>query len=198
MVIVTPLFATLTWGLTSFNRYTLSDFICWGIPWTILYGMFWPYYTCGIIVLPFAYFHSLCYYLKLRMETLNNQIKSIKSVLTLSKALPKIITDYHSVLNIVDRSNTFWRNFTALIYFSYIPLNCFLLYQLIFANIDSIIMVMLFIVLLEESFLVLSFMVLSAAMVNAEAKKCFVQLNSLTKTETNLKNKLKVLYCLFL
>lgn len=110
----------------------------------------------------------------------------------MARNLCHVIEEYHRVLIQIDDTNRFWRYFIAIMYFSHIPLNCLLLNQLIFAAVKDEIVTVLMLTLFQESIAVLIAVSFSAGMVNAEAKKCFVALNSVLTKEKNVRLKLKV------
>ena len=75
-------------------NYKFEDFLIFGIPWVIVWGI-WTYVGCIIVYWMPAYYYVLCYYIKLRLISINQKLKIfIKSSDRLTKREKYLFFNY--------------------------------------------------------------------------------------------------------
>lgn len=173
MILSAAFFAGLLFMTIPFFKYeSRADVYKYGLPWGLLQGI-WTYYCAGNICGNFAYFHILCYYLALRFEKLNRRVKYLAdnrneiTDLKLSKELVESSLEHNQISSDLVKYNKFWSNYAAINYFTFIPLECFVVYIALFGNIEFMVWVT-FAVLSLECGTILCIVVLSGAMVSKE------------------------------
>jgi len=173
MISSPAILAGLLFMTIPFYKYeNKSDAIWWGVPWGVLQGV-WTYYCAGNICGSFGYFHMLCYYLTVRFRYVNEQVKYLlknrnsMTALKLNRSIIEMVNEHSEVTTLVDRYNRYWRRYAGINYFTFIPLECFLLFIAMFAKIDFMIW-LTFAVLAVDCGAILGIVVLSGAMVSQE------------------------------
>ena len=78
--------------------------------------------------------HQVCYYLKLRFQNINKQLKEFLQIKQNDKKLKKILIDYNDICVEVNRYNYFWNYYIFIEYFFSGTIICLILYMAFFAS----------------------------------------------------------------
>ncbi|KAI1300218.1 hypothetical protein HDE_03482 [Halotydeus destructor] len=202
MILPAAIFAGLLFMTIPFYKYeNRRDAYLYGLPWGLIQSI-WTYYCAGNICGIFGYFHDLCYYLSLRFKKLNGRINYLSlnryevAEMKMSKAIIKLVNEHNEISSDVKRFNVFWSKYAAINYFTFIPLECFIMYIAMFADIDFMIW-MTFTSLAVNCGAILGIVVLSGAMVAFQAHKCYTDTCSLALVPMGSTVKFKLLGLLF-
>lgn len=173
-------------GFTVFARillriFSLKEYIISWMFWNVYYNLLWAYFTPGIIQTSRSYFNVMCYYYKLRLQDLNDDINRLINnspshhskfqILVRNAKLNLILIEINEIFVSLSKSNKFWRRYITIFYYLCNPLICFIINSLIFFTLDSGVIFFAFILLFNTTFTLLQIL-MSAASINYQAKLC--------------------------
>jgi len=142
-----------------------------------IYFCFWCYSVLLITTYTFLYFFITCYYCRLRLKSLNqNMLK--KYEFSSSRLLNDILDEQNAIINEIISHNKFWKKYYFAMNYALIPFNLMVLQQIFFENLPlhSLISLSSLAVGYLISFLVLN---LVTASVNREVSKSYKNLYKL-------------------
>jgi hypothetical protein len=119
----------LTFGL----KYSLTNFLVFGISWTMIWGV-WCYHSCKAAFYFPGYFFIVCYYLKLRLSSIDKRLKNfIKyskrfSMISNISIIRRLLRDHNNLCKQIDEYNQYWKKYLTLTYVIFVFLVCFLSY----------------------------------------------------------------------
>jgi hypothetical protein len=134
-VISTTISCSAVFGLTFGLNYNLSNFLVFGISWTIIWCVYCYYATEAVYHFP-GYFFIICYHLKVRLNAiekrLENFIKYSKHSSMRSKIsmIRRLLKDHNNLCKQIDEYNQYWKKYLTLTYLMFVFLVCFLSYGL--------------------------------------------------------------------
>ncbi len=117
----------LTFGL----NYSLTNFLVFGISWTTIWGV-WCYHTCRASFYFAGYFFIVCYYLKLRLSSIEKRLKdfikyskhcSLRSKISMIR---RLLRDHNNLCKQIDEYNQYWKKYLTISYLIFVFLVCFL------------------------------------------------------------------------
>ncbi len=195
--VTVPSFVFIASGLTLAINCSLLDFLKYGLFWSILFSIS-SYFAISIICWQIVYFHIICLYLKLKIQNINNEInlklKLFRNRLSNIKSIIELYDGIRTEVNRCDKE--YWALFAMLLYSFYVPLVCFILYQVMYGGMNLLIRFLFSYACLMHMILFSNF-ILSAALVNAETNFSYKLLNKCficSKFEIT-KNLIKVNFC---
>jgi len=139
---------------------SLWDFILFGILWSIL----WPVwtYTCGSLAFwSAAYYYIVCYYLKIRLNSIQNKLRDLLSKSRTSKirskcsTIKQILEEHNDLCRKIDNYNKFWRKYLTITLLIFISLVCFLSYLVFFPPMKWSLRLEFSVVLMGHTFLII-------------------------------------------
>ena len=115
--------------------YNFWRFLKYGIIAIIIHNL-WFYYALAIIYFTFSYLYYICFYCKIRMKTINTNIKSINNSFLMSYALiDKLIKDHNNICKTIISYNNFWQKILRLLIgCNLIPFTLIFLHQSMFED----------------------------------------------------------------
>jgi hypothetical protein len=122
--------ATFIIGITTFLNYSLVNFIIFGIPWSIIFGIF--AYKASMSAYYFSgYFSIMCYYLKQRLNSIRKRLEIMpKSLSSDEKILriSRILDEHNDICQQIFHYNKYWKKFLTLNYSIFLLIICILSY----------------------------------------------------------------------
>ncbi|RWS15082.1 Gustatory receptor-like protein [Dinothrombium tinctorium] len=127
--------------ITARTKMTDEEFFYW-LPWLIIHCL-WIFYVAGITAFPLAYFNLVAVVFTKRFAQVCREIEDLADSDpgppgSKNAALTTLYYEHNEVCELVDESNMFWQTYTFFTYITYIPCNCYVLYNLFFAKFDEI------------------------------------------------------------
>jgi hypothetical protein len=113
--------------------YSLTDILLFGITWTTIW-MVWCYNACTVAYYYPGYFFIVCYYLKLRLNSIRIRLNVIRSK---SKSLPinekilmirRLLEDHNDICQQISNYNIYWRKYLSITYSIFLSVICILTY----------------------------------------------------------------------
>ena len=152
------------------------------IPWIAIQTL-WFFYVVGINMYIMTYFNMICLILSNRFKQVCKDIEALAESEpgppgSKNNALTTLYYEHNEICELVDESNNFWQSFIFFTYMTYIPCNCFALYNLFFAEFDDLLAIVTWTVFVH-TLVFLAFISLSAADVSAEVFCLSFQFNCL-------------------
>ena len=151
--------------------------IVYGVPHGLLFA-FWCHTVWNVIGFQFICFHTICLYLKIKLNNLNQNLIDIK----LKKKfinIRKTIQSLHSVYNEINQyNNSFWSKFLAAFWLTFGLMDVIILYITLFCPI-ALPILLAFIYSLVIFSAVFLFLIFTASSVNYTANKSYETINSL-------------------
>lgn len=143
------------------------------LPW-IAVQVLWVFYMAGMNMFTMTYFNLICLVLANRFKQVCKDIEALAESDpgppgSKNNALTTLYYEHNEICELVDESNNFWQSFIFFTYMTYIPCNCYALYNLFFAEFDDLLAIVTWTVFLH-TILFLAFISLSAADVSAEVR----------------------------
>ncbi len=112
---------------------SLANFLVFGISWTIIWGV-WCYHSCKAAFYFPGYFFIVCYYLKLRLSSIDKRLKNFMKYSKHSSMKLKIsmirhlLRDHNNLCKQIDEYNQFWKKYLTITYVIFVFLICFITY----------------------------------------------------------------------
>jgi len=121
------------------NCESLTHLMLIGIPWS-LYEAVWSYFICSNMGLLPGCFDITCFYLRLRYQQIDEQIKILSPylsrrntfILKIREKLNKLLSDLDETNADLHNYNKYWSKYVTLVLVSYVPQLLFELYVFIF------------------------------------------------------------------
>jgi hypothetical protein len=161
--------------------------------------VFWLYcyYAAGIVYYSLMYFLVISYYCKLRMNSINENLKILTEKFIISnKSIDNLLKDHNDICNTINDYNIFWKRIYELTLYGIIPINLILLHQVFFG--DLLLLNHLGFIISVTSYLSLLFVLnFMTASVHKEVSKSYRLINSLLlKLGSNhtTRRKIKVIF----
>jgi len=163
-----------------FINCSIMDTMIFGIPYSLLFS--WMcYYIFSINYWQVVYLHIICYYIKIKLKRLNNQIISKSSSLRKmnSQSVDKLIRPFSSIYSEINQyNNNFWSKYLLTIWLLVGICIVVLLYIIIFIEMNIICRILL-IYATGVQVLIFLFIINTTSSVNFEANKSYKLLNQL-------------------
>ncbi len=156
--------------MTAYENMDFNTFRLF-LPWIAIQTI-WVFFMSGINMFTMTYFNLICLIISNRFKIVCKDIEALAEsdpgpLGSKNNALSTLYYEHNEVCELVDESNGFWQSFIFFNYMCHIPCNCFVLYNLFFADFDDLLAIVTWTVFLH-SLLFLAFLSLSAADVSAE------------------------------
>ncbi len=125
--------AVFVFGAPMALIYSLTDILLFGITWTTIW-MVWCYNACTVAYYYPGYFFIVCYYLKLRLNSIRIRLNVIRSK---SKSLPinekilmirRLLEDHNDICQQISNYNIYWRKYLSITYSIFLSVICILTY----------------------------------------------------------------------
>jgi hypothetical protein len=146
----------LVFGLS----YSLANFLVFGISWTIIWSV-WSYHSNEAAFYFPGYFFIVCYYLKLRLSSIDKRLKNfIKyskrfSMISNISIIRRLLRDHNKLCKQIDEYNEYWKKYLTLTYVIFVFLICFITYVVFISSIKWFVRIEYTAVLLAHLLLVL-------------------------------------------
>ncbi len=130
-VISLPIGCTAAIALTTGFNYGLINFMAYGISWSIIWGI-GAYISCEAAFYFPGYLFIICYYLKLRLSSIE---KRLKNFMNYSNGFPmrskismirRLLRDHNELCKQIDEYNQYWKKYLTITYVIFIFVSCFL------------------------------------------------------------------------
>jgi hypothetical protein len=127
----------LTFGL----KYSLTNFLVFGILWTTIWGV-WCYHSTKASFYLAGYYFIVCYYLKLRLSSIEKRLKdfikyskhcSLRSKISMIR---RLLRDHNNLCKQIDEYNQYWKKYLTISYLIFVFLVCFLSYGVFISPIE--------------------------------------------------------------
>jgi hypothetical protein len=99
--------------------------------------VFWLYcyYIAGIIYYSLMYFLIISYYCKLRMNSINENLKILtEKFIVPNKSIDNLLKDHNEICKTINDYNIFWKRIYELTLYGIIPINLIFLHQVFFED----------------------------------------------------------------
>jgi hypothetical protein len=99
--------------------------------------VFWLYcyYVVGLIYYSLMYFLVVCYYCKLRMNSINENLKILtEKCMIPNKSIDNLLKDHNDICNTINDYNIFWKRIYEMTLYKIIPTNLIFLHQGFFGD----------------------------------------------------------------
>jgi hypothetical protein len=99
--------------------------------------VFWLYcyYVVGLIYYGLMYFLIISYYCKLRMDSINENLKIlIEKFMIPNKSIDNLLKDHNDICNTINDYNIFWKRIYEMTLYKIIPTNLIFLHQGFFGD----------------------------------------------------------------
>ncbi len=112
---------------------SLANFLVFGISWTLIWGV-WCYHSCKAAFYFPGYFFIICYYLKLRLSSIDKRLKNFikhskHSPMKLKISMIRhLLRDHNNLCKQIDEYNQFWKKYLTITYVLFVFLICFITY----------------------------------------------------------------------
>ena len=112
-------------------NFNFVDLLLFGITWDTIWG-FWCYNACIIAYYLPGYYFIVCYFLKLRLQSIEISLNSLKTNKKFASLKAKIITtriilkDHNYICLQIKDYNKFWSKYLTVTYSIFILLVCFI------------------------------------------------------------------------
>jgi hypothetical protein len=122
---------TVAIALATGLNYSLINFMAYGISWTIIWGIA-SYNSCRAAFYFPGYLFIICYYLKLRLNSIE---KRLKNFINYSNGFPmrskismirRLLRDHNELCKQIDEYNQYWKKYLTITYLIFISVSCFL------------------------------------------------------------------------
>ncbi len=146
----------LAFGLS----YSSANFLVFGISWTMIWGV-WCYHSCKAAFYFPGYFFIVCYYLKLRLSSIDKRLKNfIKyskrfSMISNISIIRRLLRDHNNLCKQIDEYNEYWKKYLTLTYLIFVFLVCFITYAVFISPIKWFVRIEYSVVLSAHILLVL-------------------------------------------
>jgi len=175
-------------------KYDFNYFIKFGFISSILFYLY-VYYVASFVYYGPMYFFIVCYYCKMRMQSINNKLKKIFGKIIISKSsIDNLLEDHNQMCNTIIIYNKFWNKILQLIILSMIPFNLIYLHQIFFEDLPKQTIFATSTVLLFTSFFLLTMNTITAV-VHKEVLKSYKLFNKILiklGNSKSIKRKIKV------
>ncbi len=120
-------------GLPMALNYNLVHWLLFGITWTTIWGI-WCYNSCLIAFYFPGYFFIVCYYLKLRLNSIRIRLNIIrnksKSIATNEKILMirRLLEEHNDLCQQISNYNKYWKKYLSIAYSIFLSIICVLTY----------------------------------------------------------------------
>ena len=132
ITLFTTFFASILSFSISLIHYNTFDFMVFGIFWSINQTI-WSFYCAGVGGAAFSLYLIVSYYLKLRVQTIHENLdKLIKFRLISNTSINKITSEFQSICLTTHIFNKFWSKYNFIVLSIYILTNALLLFNLVF------------------------------------------------------------------
>ena len=167
----------------SIENVTWKQYFMTWMFWNVYFYLIWAYFTPGIIQTCRSYFNLVCYYYKLRLQDLDKEIVKIIKIssantsnhrlrlLIQNSKINFILHETNKIFVSLAKSNEFWCKYTAVFYYLYNPLICFILSCLIYFITDYRLFLFATILLISAFFTLIN-IIITASDINYQAKLC--------------------------
>ncbi len=177
---ISPLMAFLvSISALALNYEHIYQFIFYGIPWSLIVGFSFHYFSC-YIVWHISYFYIICFYLKIKFKTLSNEIKvKIERNSRITNNFVKhLVNSYNRVfLEVHDYNENYWSLYLFWVLATFLTLINTCLFVVIFSEINFF---MRFAMIYASviSYIIFAFVINTASSIASEALKAYKLLNS--------------------
>jgi hypothetical protein len=99
--------------------------------------VFWLncYYIVGLIYYSLMYFLVISYYCKLRMNSINENLKIlVEKFMIPNKSIDNLLKDHNDICNTINDYNIFWKRIYEMTLYGIIPTNLIFLHQVFFGD----------------------------------------------------------------
>lgn len=173
---------TFTWlsysGYIMFSHLDLDRYLIQGLlNWTNYCT--WILFSVALVMILLSYYHLTCMILGMRIKNMTNKLVQLNGKVAKNGSTIALIIEHNSVCRRVSLYNVFWRVFIFANYAGLLPLISICIYFALILEVDLIFKIIFGVLLLEISALV-SFTVLSAALISTGLQKCYILLLNLT------------------
>lgn len=156
--------------MAAWNNMDELAFRYW-IPWLIAHVL-WFFYIAGITQFVMTYFNLVAVMIGKRFAQVARQIEALAESDpgppgSKNNALTQLYYEHNEICELIDESNIFWCGYMFFTLMTYIPCNCYALYNLFFADFDDLLGTTTWTVFFHTLFL-LGLVSISAADVSAE------------------------------
>ena len=102
---------------------------------SLIIGWLYCYYAAAIIYYSLMYFLIISYYCKLRMNSINKNLKILTEKFMIpNKSIDNLLKDHNDIFNTINDYNIFWKRIYELTLYGIIPTNLILLHQVFFGD----------------------------------------------------------------
>lgn len=155
---------------TAWNNMDELTFRYW-LPWLAVHVL-WFFYMAGITQFVSSYFNLVCLMISKRFAEVCKDIEILAESDpgppgSKNNALTQMYFEHNEVCELVDESNKFWNAYIFFTFMTHIPCNCYALYNLFFAQFDTLLSVVTWTTFFHTLF-ILAIVSVSAANVSAE------------------------------
>ena len=181
-----------------FIKYRSEDFLTFGLVWLPVWTH-WLYCAPKTLYWFPLYFHLICYYLKCRLISIEDELKDIiKSQIhwTRKEILINVLLRRHQrIMKQIKCYNDFWNQYLTQCMIIFGPIILFLSYLYFFTFMIILMKIEFTLALIANTFL-LTFVLISSSEVSNRTQTTYKLLNSLFVAKLSIKTKLKVLISL--
>ena len=175
--IIIPIFAFIVSMVPIITNFTFMQTIIFGIPSSLLFIVY-AYCAWNVMLYQLAYFHILCFYLKLKIIDINNKLKVLSNTTNSYQIYEQLVKMDLLYKEINEYNTTYWSKFLLSFWLTYGSATILLLYIIIFIEMSfyiKFIYIYAFIVF-GSIFL---FIIFKASSINLETFKSYYILNNL-------------------
>ena len=159
------------------NICNIYELIVFGIPWSII-SSFGNYFMYNINFMQIIYFHIICFYLKLKLQNINNEIQLRNKRKINITELFRIIKKLNLIYSEINNYNlNFWNHFLFWFYSLYITIIGFFIFSILFAKMNFVLR-LIFIIATQMNISIMVFVILSASNIVKESNRSYNLLNS--------------------
>jgi uncharacterized membrane protein len=125
--------AVFVFGAPMALNYNLTNVLLFGITWAIIW-IIWCYNASEVAYYYPGYFFIVCYYLKLRLNSIRIRLDVIrnksKSLLTNEKILMirRLLEDHNDICQQICNYNIYWKKYLSITYSIFLSVICILTY----------------------------------------------------------------------
>ena len=170
-----PVFAFLISFICLMKGRTLLQNIFITISWSLRFS-YVTYTTTCIVFWQMIYFCIICYYLKLKLIAINNQIKQKVKNIEIPRSFSKGLIKLHKIYAEIYDYNKFWSKIIAVYYSESILFICAVINGVIFGEMPFILR-FISIYFISAVFIMISILILSAATIDTQSKITYKLLN---------------------
>jgi hypothetical protein len=139
-------------GLIVILSYSLGNILVFGIPWTIIWGI-WSYHTSKVDFYFPGYFFIICYHLKIRLTSIEKRLKNFVyyskrfSMRAKISTIRRLLRDHNNLCQQIDEYNEYWKKYLTLTYLIFVSSACFALYAVFLSPVKWFVRIQYLIVL---------------------------------------------------